>query len=251
MGTATRSASSPPPTPVTVTPTPGAGAPPATASPPGTPLVPPCSPGFSDVPPDAYYAAAVQHLVCAGILSGYADGTFRPAALVTRAQAAKVIGGAFHLPSAAPAPPRFADVDPTSVFAAPIAAAAAAGLFSGYDCGTRAAEPCDSGHRPYFRPAVPLTRGQLAKLALRAAGWPAPAGDAPFADVPPALPGPAALACRNVAGGYTCGALGEPCDALQRPYFRPAAALNRGQLAKMSPWRRPPPRAARRPGGTS
>jgi len=188
---------------------------------------------FSDVPPDAYFAAAVQHLVCTGVLTGYSDGTFRPYAPVTRAQAAKVIGGVFPHPPARPPSATFADVGRDSVFYAPIETAAAAGLFAGYTCGSRPAEPCDGVHRPYFRPSVPLTRRQLAQIVALAAGWPLPVGDQPFADVAPDLPGPVALACRNVAAGYTCGGPSEPCDALRRPYFRPAAALTRGQLAKI------------------
>jgi len=175
----------------------------------------------------------VQHLVCAGVLTGYSDGTFRPYAPVTRAQAAKVLGGVFPRPPALPLTATFADVDPANVFYLPIQAAAAAGVFSGYTCGSRPTEPCDATARPYFRPSVPLTRRQLAKIVALAAGWPLPGGPAPFADVAPDLPGPAALVCRNVAAGYTCGGPAEPCDALRRPYFRPAAALTRGQLAKI------------------
>jgi len=181
----------------------------------------------------AYFATAVQHLVCAGVLTGYSDGTFRPYAPVTRAQAAKVLRGVFPRPPALPPPAIFADVDPANVFYLPIQAAAAAGLFSGYTCGSRPTEPCDTQQRPYFRPSVPLTRSQLAQIVALAAGWPRYDGPAPFADVTPDLPDPAALACRNVAAGYTCGGPAEPCDALRRPYFRPAAALTRGQLAKI------------------
>ena len=42
--------------------------------------------GFPDVPPGHYAASAIDACVAKGIASGYADGTFRPGAPVTRAQ---------------------------------------------------------------------------------------------------------------------------------------------------------------------
>src|SRR5205823_1498576 len=42
----------------------------------GTPTQ--CSISFSDVHPGDYFYEAVQYLACHGIVSGYADGTFRP-----------------------------------------------------------------------------------------------------------------------------------------------------------------------------
>lgn len=46
---------------------------------------------FSDVPQGSPYAAASAYLQAKGILSGYADGTFRPTASVNRAEALKMI----------------------------------------------------------------------------------------------------------------------------------------------------------------
>lgn len=55
----------------------------------------PSSTGFSDVPDSHYAASAIQTCVAKGIVSGYSDGTFKPAAPVTRAQFCVMIARAF------------------------------------------------------------------------------------------------------------------------------------------------------------
>lgn len=52
---------------------------------------------FSDVNKDAWFAGSVSALVNKGIISGYADGTFRPNDTITRAQMAKMLVNAFEL----------------------------------------------------------------------------------------------------------------------------------------------------------
>jgi hypothetical protein len=42
-----------------------------------------------------------------------------------------------------------------------------------------------------------------------------------------------ALAAAGIVSGYACGGAGEPCDALNRPYFRPFAFVTRAQTAKI------------------
>jgi hypothetical protein len=41
------------------------------------------------------------------------------------------------------------------------------------------------------------------------------------------------LTCRAIVNGYPCGSPGEPCDPQNRPYFRPANNVTRGQLSKI------------------
>ena len=49
-------------------------------------------------------------------------------------------------------------------------------MISGYACGG-AGEPCDAGHRPYFRQYNNAIRGQIAKIVyLSITGGPAAAG---------------------------------------------------------------------------
>ena len=51
--------------------------------------------GFSDVPAGHYAASAIDTCVAKGIVSGYADGTFKPGNQVTRAQFCVMIARAF------------------------------------------------------------------------------------------------------------------------------------------------------------
>jgi len=136
-----------------------------------------------------------------------------------------------------PAQPTFADVPPSSAFYTPIEALAATGIMSGYSCGGPG-EPCDALNRPYFRQFTNLTRGQLAKLVATAANVDVanPPVAQSFADVPPAHPFYApveALAAAGIMSGYSCGGPGEPCGALNRPYFRPYRYVTRAQVAKV------------------
>ena len=59
--------------------------------------------------------------------------------------------------------PTFVDVPYGSTFYQYVETAVSHGIIDGYACGYP--EPCDPQHRPYFRPGVSTTRGQLAKIA--------------------------------------------------------------------------------------
>jgi hypothetical protein len=134
----------------------------------------------------------------------------------------------------------FEDVPPGSTFWEPVEQLAYLGVMGGYLCGG-AGEPCvPPGNRPYFRPGNNATRGQLAKIVANAAdyGTAIPATQYSFADVQPAstfwLYVERLLANRpDAMSGYPCGGPGEPCDAQNRPYFRPNNGLTRGQTAKI------------------
>lgn len=203
------------------TPTPGGPTPTPTAI---TPTPPPCVVQFRDVSLDAYFYEPVRYLYCHHILSGYADGTFRPFADTTRAQVVKIITAAFHTPAFTPTEPTFSDVPATHPFYAPIEAAAHAGLVNGYADHT-------------FRPNNNITRAQFAKIAVAAAEWlPLPPAAATFHDVPPTNPfyTPIETAfCHDLISGYTCGGPSEPCDSTSRRYFRANANATRGQIAKI------------------
>ena len=56
----------------------------------------PCAISFSDVHPTDYFYTPVQYLACRGVISGYADGTFRPYNNTTRAQMVKIVALAFN-----------------------------------------------------------------------------------------------------------------------------------------------------------
>ena len=181
---------------------------------------------FTDVQSTDYFYTAVQYLAARGIVSGYSDGTFRPYNPTTRGQLAKIVALGFALPAyTPPGGATFSDVPTGSTFYAQIEAAAHIGAVAGYACGATPAEPCDSAHRPYYRPAALVTRGQLAKIITLAARWPliTPA-TATFSDVPTGSTFYAYVqtaVCHAIVSGYSDGT------------FRPTANATRGQISKI------------------
>ncbi|HET6260755.1 MAG TPA: S-layer homology domain-containing protein, partial [Chloroflexia bacterium] len=193
-----------------------------------------CAMSFSDVPSGSSFYSYVMCLACKGIISGYADSTFRPGNSITRGQLSKIVAL-----SAAMTDPvegqTFEDVPPGSTFYAYIERMAGREVVQGYPCGGPG-EPCGPGNSPYFRPNSNTTRGQIAKIVVIAAGFPVTVGAQTFEDVPPAQPFYGwieALASRGYIGGYPCGGPGEPCGPGNSPYFRPGNGATRGQLSKI------------------
>ena len=179
------------------------------------------------------------YLACNGVISGYADGTFRPYNNTTRAQQVKIVVLGFGRPIVTPTPGAytFHDVPVGAPFFDVIETGAADGIISGYDCGGPG-EPCDAAHRPYFRPNASVTRGQLSKIDVIAAGWAQidPPAPGTFEDVQPGTVFYKVVetaACHGVISGYDCGGPGEPCDPGNRPYFRQYNNAIRGQIAKI------------------
>ncbi len=199
-----------------------------------------CTVGFSDVPAGNVFYPFVQCLACHGILTGYADGTFRPSDNLSRGQLAKIVALSAQL-SGTPTTQTFTDVPAGNVFYPFIEQMASRQYISGYTCGgtnpqTNAAEPCDAQRRPYFRPSNTASRGQIAKIVAEADGLTGDGGAQRFADIAPGSTFYAwinNLAALGSVSGYTCGGLGEACDTQHRPYFRPSVAASRGQTAKI------------------
>lgn len=195
----------------------------------------PCPVQFSDVLPRSTFYEFVRCLACRGIVSGYADGTFRPNNDVTRGQLAKIVSNAAGF-GEDPGPQIFEDVPPSNPFYPFINRLTNRGHMSGYPCGGPG-EPCIN-NRPYFRWGSPATRGQTSKIVANAAmiDDPIPPDRQTFEDVPPAHTfwlWIERLAGRGVMGGYVCGGPGEPCGPGNRPYFRPQNNVTRGQSAKI------------------
>jgi 2',3'-cyclic-nucleotide 2'-phosphodiesterase (5'-nucleotidase family) len=122
--------------------------------------------GFPDVRPTNVHAEAIAELAAAGILLGYPDGTFRPAAEITRGQLAAVIARAAELPPIRPA--GFTDTAGNPHEGA-IGALADAGIIFGYEDGS-------------FRPYQPITREHVAVVIGRWLGV-EPVVSGPFVDV--------------------------------------------------------------------
>ena len=223
----------------------------STSTPTATPSpspTPPCPEAhFVDVCVDAWYYPPVTDLVTLGAISGYTCGTpgepcdpqnrpyFRPYADITRGQLTKAAIVAFAIPVSA-TEQLFADVPPDNAFYPYINTAFTLNIVGGYTCGGPG-EPCDSQNRPYFRPYASITRGQASKIITLAQGWGVlTPPEASFEDVPASQPFYSYIETIRAAGtisGYDCGGPGEPCDATNRPYFRPGNNITRAQAAKI------------------
>ena len=117
----------------------------------GLPINTAGGPHFNDVAVGSTFYPFVETAFNRGIISGYNDGTFRPANVVTRGQIAKMVtlgrGWALHNPTTA----TFSDVPLGSTFFPFVETAFAKAVISGYSDGT-------------FRPSNSATRGQGAKI---------------------------------------------------------------------------------------
>jgi uncharacterized protein YkwD len=112
-------------------------------------------PHFGDVPPSNPFYAYIETAYLRGMITGYADGTFRPGAVITRGQLAKMIVVAEGWPLLNPSRPTFSDVPSGSPFYRYVETAVANGVITGYADGT-------------FRPGNSTTRGQIAKMLYQA-----------------------------------------------------------------------------------
>jgi hypothetical protein len=164
---------------------------------------------FTDVVDQNSHAAAINNLVERGIISGFGDGTYRPNATLTRGQAAKILANVLGL-NVTNTTQTFTDVPSSHQYAGAINALVQAGIVSGYSDGT-------------FKPGMPLTRGQMAKIIVEAFDFPlATELTHSFADV-------------SSANGYkyyiqTLVNLGITVGTSPTTYS-PTAAVKRGQMA--------------------
>lgn len=167
---------------------------------------------FTDVSESDYFYVPVRYLYCAEIISGYSDNTFRPYDYTTRGQLCKIITLAFGLELHSPQTPTFTDVPITDPFYSFIETAAYNNIVSGYADGT-------------FRSNNHVTRGQLAKIVVIAAGWPLQTPpEQTFADVSllDAFYSYIETAfCHRIISGYEDGT------------FRPVDKASRGQISKI------------------
>jgi hypothetical protein len=162
--------------------------------------------GFVDVAPSAWYLDALVWGRDTGLVAGFDDGTFRPAAPVTRAQAVAWLWAEAGRPIPA-ATRSFTDVGAQAWFADALTWAAGEGIVVGFGDGS-------------FRPADPVSRAQLASMLWHRADRPPSAGPEAFADVvADAWYGPAVSWIAEM--GYT--------DGLRDGTFRPAGPVTRAQ----------------------
>ncbi|MGI8587363.1 MAG: S-layer homology domain-containing protein [Chloroflexia bacterium] len=182
---------------------------------------------FSDVHSTDYFYTPVTYLASHGIISGYSDCTFRPYNNTTRSQMVKIVVLGFNKAITTPGggAHSFTDVPPSNPFFPMVETAYADGIVSGYNCGTAPAGPCDAQRRPYFLPYANVTRGQLSKIDVIAAGWTLSNPPAPtFTDVPRGSTFYTVIetaVCHGVISGYSDHT------------FRPFNNAIRGQIAKI------------------
>ncbi|WP_186304395.1 S-layer homology domain-containing protein [Kocuria palustris] len=164
---------------------------------------------FRDVPGSHPFAAEIGWARDRGLLTGWADGTFRPSQSIDRdamaAVAYRMAGSPAYRP---PAVSPYRDVPTGHQFYKEITWARSEGLLTGWSDGT-------------FRPGDDMARDATAALLWRMEGRPA-AGPAPFADVRPGqLHGEAIawMADEGIARGWADGT------------FRPRASTERGAMA--------------------
>ena len=122
---------------------------------------------FPDVPPDIWYAEAVDYCLEHGLMGG-ADGLFRPGGTMTRAMLAQVLYSA----SGSPAPNgagAFSDVPEKAWYAGAAQWAFEAGLMVGTEVGR-------------FQGEAPVTREQMVCVLWRYAGAEAASGGVGFTD---------------------------------------------------------------------
>ncbi|MEA2576360.1 MAG: polysaccharide biosynthesis protein PslG [Chloroflexia bacterium] len=145
----------------------------------GYPLVNDGQQSFADVPLDSPFYTFVETAARQHIISGYPCGRaseicdaqsrpyFRPNNSITRAQITKIVVLSAGWGELTNRPQTFHDVAPGSPFFGFVESAAAHQIIGGYPCGGTS-EPCDSAHRPYFRPNDTTTRAQISKMVYLA-----------------------------------------------------------------------------------
>lgn len=171
-----------------------------------------CPITFNDVQQADYFYMPVQYLYCRGIVSGYADNTFRPFNNTTRGQLSKIVVLAQGWPLLNPVTPTFSDVPGGHPFYQEVETAFNHGIISGYSDGT-------------FRPGNNVTRAQLSKIVVLAKSWPLLNPPTPtFSDVPRDYP-----FYREIETAYARGIISGYSDGTFRPYNN----ATRGQIAKI------------------
>ncbi|MFL5731794.1 MAG: S-layer homology domain-containing protein [Chloroflexia bacterium] len=174
-----------------------------------------CGARFADVCPDNWAYTYIEYMAQHGIISGYADGTFRPNNTATRAQLSKMTVTALGWPLVTPASPTFRDVPATNPFYSYIETAKSHGVISGYSCGANCFD---------FRPNNNVTRGQTCKIIVTAFAWPInTAGGPHFTDVPATDP----------FYNYVETAFNRAIVSGYGTTFRPGNSITRAQVSKM------------------
>ncbi|MGE6516278.1 S-layer homology domain-containing protein [Lysinibacillus sphaericus] len=162
---------------------------------------------FKDIPNNYVYYKEIEYLTANNIITGQADGTFRPNDKLTRAHAAVIISRALGLNTTNVKNPSFKDIPANHMYYKQIAAVVEAGIMSGRENNT-------------FDPNATLTRAQMAKIVALAYDLKGTSSIA-FKDVPKnhwAYSYIQQLAANKITTGYD-GNIYKPNDAISRAHF--------------------------------
>ncbi|WP_404356497.1 S-layer homology domain-containing protein [Cytobacillus firmus] len=162
---------------------------------------------FDDISKDYSFYDEIQYLTSEKVISGFPDGKFKPGYIVTRAQAAIMIGRALGL-NGDPRDTEFIDVNASVTGSGYIASAVEENIITGFTNGT-------------YRPNEPVTRGQMAIFINRA--FKLSAGQINgFRDVSSSMAAYQSIlnvAVEGIASGYPDGT------------YRPGQSVTRGQFS--------------------
>jgi hypothetical protein len=160
-----------------------------------------------DLPESHGFFDEMTYLMNKGVISGYEDGTIKPDKIVTRAEAAIMIGKLKNF-NGTQAATTFKDVSISQKASGYIAEAAKAGYISGYPDGS-------------FKPYAPITRGDMSTILDRVFNI-ISIGRTPFLDVSEnmrAYDAIGTMVTGNITAGYSDNT------------FRPNQSITRGQLS--------------------
>ncbi len=191
------------------------------APPPPTPTL--CAAPFGDISGDAFYGA-IAYLYCRGAVSGTDATHYSPAATSTRGQFARVVVKGFGLPIVTPTGGQsFTDVPPAYFAYNYIETGLAAGFLSGYTAAQCAAA---GATYPCYLPNRPITRAELTKLVVKAAGYTpsTPSGGPTFVDVPASY-----FAYSYIETAYTHGII----RGIDASHFQPDRIIRRDEMAQI------------------
>ncbi|MDH3249489.1 MAG: S-layer homology domain-containing protein [Acidimicrobiia bacterium] len=164
-------------------------------------------PTFSDVSDGLFYSGPISWLANAGLATGFEDGTFRPDASVTRAEAVTMLWRLACAPTDVP-DSTFADVD-ADWYRTAVSWAVGIEAVRGYPDET-------------FRPDAPLTRGELSTMLWRVNDCPDGTRPHDFTDV----------FARSFYGGAVHWMVDQQIATGTAPdRFDPDAPVTRGELA--------------------
>ena len=163
---------------------------------------------FNDIVESHWAYNYILDLTDRGIISGYADSTFRPSTTITRAEFAKMMCLTMGWEPANPATPSFTDVAKDSWAYRYIETAKANGVIGGYQDGT-------------FKPTKQITRAEIAKIVVGTLNL--PTGDSTLTDIDSHWAKDLINSCvkAGIVSGYQDGS------------FKPNNTATRAEAAKM------------------